>query len=231
LLTGRLRRQSLPTLFAIKPPLIGNSLLRTTCRGVKANREHQEGRMKDRQPPTFAPTSRQITAAEVGTWFEDDVRLSPETITLIAGCLNDCRKPTPIPARQPYLATERRLIREYETELAQLRASPRQLQAEIAEIEKRIACLKRPEKRRQNAFTGAWTAWAPNICGLFYDTLVDAGRTTADAAIEARRLTRTAVRRVFGMLTDDAIDKQLRKLRREYLRGLSDISRRTGKQK
>jgi hypothetical protein len=174
--------------------------------------------MKDRQPPTFVPTSPPITAAEVGTWFHDDLRLSPKAITQIAGCLNDCRNPVGYPARQPYLATERRLIREYKAELARLRAFPHLLpETEIAEIEKRIGCLERPVTRRQNAFTRAWTAWAPNIYVLFYDTLVDAGRTPADAAVEARPLARTAVRRVFGMLTDDAIDKQLRKFPREYL--------------
>jgi hypothetical protein len=171
--------------------------------------------MKARQPPSFTPTSRPIAVAEVSTWFEDDVHLSPETVTSITGCLNDCRKPTLIPGRQPYLATERRLLREYKTELTRLRASRYQMQAEIAEIERRVACLERPITPRQNAFTAAWTSWAPNIHWLFYDTLIKAGRTTADAKIQAQKLTRTAVRRVFGPLTDDAIDKQLRKRMRE----------------
>jgi hypothetical protein len=178
---------------------------------------------------TFVPSTPTITADEVRSWFAGDDRVPPERVTLIAECLNECRDPRLYPARPPYLATERLLIRQYKAELARLSALPRVwAENEILELERRIACLERPVTGRRTAFTRAWTSWAPNIYTLFYDTLVDEGRSPVDAEIEARPLARKAVRRVFGEMTDDAIDKELRKVPREYLSGLPKVSRRRG---
>jgi hypothetical protein len=179
---------------------------------------------------TFVPTTEAITADEVCSWFLDDERIPHERAALVAQCLNDCRNPEWYPARPPYLRTERYLARQWKAEAARLKSSPHVAEDNIAELERRIACLQRPQTRRRNAFTRAWTHWAPIILTLFYDILVSVGRTPLDAEIEARPLTRNAVRRVYGPLTDEAIDRELRKLPPEYLSGPSQIFIRRGKQ-